>query len=196
MADELIQEITTDTEAPQPQAGAEDFDPERAKALIAKLRGEEKRAKQLEKELASVRQADEQRKMAEMTELERLQAQLKQEAEARQRLEAEYAAQVRKSAVVTAAVKSGMHDPNDAVAILANVDVDGLSDALESLKKSKPYLFKQSTPGAFSPTNPAGGAAKPSDQQILDEIYGRRSASSIWGSGQGGGVVWNSNMTE
>ena len=193
MADELNTEMV-ETPNQAPQAGDE-FDAERAKALIAKLRGEEKRAKQLEKELAQIRQADEERKMAEMTQLEQLQAKLQKEAEARQRLEQEYANQMRRNAVITAAIKAGMHDPDDAVAILANVDTDALGEALDGLKKSKPYLFKTSTPGAFSPTNPAGGAGKPSDADILNDIYGRNKASNIWG-GAGGGVVWNTNVTE
>jgi hypothetical protein len=195
MADELIQAITTDSETPQPQAGSEDFDAERAKALIAKLRGEEKRAKALEKELAQIRQADDERKLAEMTQVEQLQAKLQKADEARQRLEAEYANQMRRNAVITAAVKAGMHDPDDAVAILANVDVDGLGEALDGLKASKPYLFKSSVPSNLSPTNPSGGAGKSSDQDVLNEIYGIGRKSSIWG-GPGGGVVWNTNMTE
>jgi hypothetical protein len=195
MADELTTEMVEGTTEVKPQAG-DDFDPERAKALIAKLRGEEKRAKQLEKELATVRQADEERKLAEMSQIEQLQAKLQKADEARQRLEAEYANQMRRNAVITAAVKAGMHDPDDAVAILANVDVDALDGELERLKKSKPYLFKQSTPGAYSPTNPAGGAGKQSESEILAEIYGTKpKTSGIWG-GPGGGVVWNTNITE
>jgi hypothetical protein len=195
MADELTTETVESTTEVKPQAG-DDFDPERAKALIAKLRGEEKRAKQLEKELAQIRQADEERKLAEMSQLEQLQAKLQKEADARQRLEQEFANQMRKNAVITAAVKAGMHDPDDAVAILANVDTENLGDALDTLKKSKPYLFKSSTPGAYSPTNPAGGAGKQSEREILAEIYGTKpKTSGIWG-GPGGGVVWTSNTTE
>lgn len=179
--DETTQ-VVTDSD-PQPQAGEEEFDAERAKALIAKLRGEEKRKKQLEKELAAIRQADEERKLLEMTQVERLTAQLNKEAEARQRLEQEIASQTRRNAVITAAAKAGMHDPADAVALLADVDADALEQALEGLKKGKPYLFKTSTAAAFSPTNPQGGAARPSDQEILADIYGSRRSNIFAGGG-------------
>lgn len=195
MTDELDVQVKDSTAIEVAPSFGDDFNPERAKALIAKLRGEEKRAKQLEKELAQIRQADEERKLAEMTQLEQLQAKLQKEAEARQRLEQEYANQMRRNAVITAAVRAGMHDPDDAVAILADVDVEGLEQSLDGLRKAKPYLFKPSTPSAFSPTNPAGGAGKPSDAEILNDIYGRGKTSNIWG-GAGGGVVWNPNATE
>ena len=183
--DELTQVVTTEPTEQPPAQAVEDFDPERAKALIAKLRGEEKRAKQLEKELASIRQADEERKLAEMSMVERLQAELAKANEARQRLEAENGRQIRTNAIIAAAAKAGMNDPQDAVLILADADGDDLDAAIEKLRQSKPYLFKITNP-AYSPTNPAGGAAKQSDDAILAEIYGSRK-TSLWG---GGGVVW------
>jgi hypothetical protein len=130
-----------------------------------------------------------------MSQLERLQAELNKANDARQRIEADYARQVRTNAVVTAASKAGMYDPADAVAMLADVDVDGLSDAIDKLKASKPYLFKSGVPSNLSPPNPSGGAGKPRDQEVLNEIYGIGRKSSIWG-GPGGGVVWNTNITE
>lgn len=194
MADELNQVLSGDQAEPtQSQAGVEEFDAERAKALIAKLRGEEKRAKQLEKELATLRQDDEERKRAEMTELERMKADLQKERDARTRLEQEYETSRRNNVIVATAAKAGMHDPDDAIVLLANVGVDDIASALETLKAAKPYLFKTTTTTAqaFSPTNPAGGAAKPSDQQILAEIYGGRKSNLFSGGG-----VFGPNSTE
>lgn len=187
MPEELNQVLSGDQTEPTPPSQtttADEFDPERAKALIAKLRGEEKRAKQLEKELMTLRQADEESKRAEMTEIERLRTDLQKAKDAQQRLEQEYEAQRRNNAVITAASQAGMYDPNDAIALLANVGIDEVAQALETLKAAKPYLFKTTTASpAFSPTNPAGGAAKPSDQQILAEIYGGRKSNLFVGGG-------------
>lgn len=187
MADELNQVLSGDqTEPLQPQTGAEEFDAERAKALIAKLRGEEKRAKQLEKELALVRQGDEERKRVEMTEIERMKADLQKERDARTRLEQEYETSRRNNVIVAAAAKAGMYDPDDAIALLANVGVDEVPSTLESLRTAKPYLFKTTTTTTsptYSPTNPAGGAATPSDNQILQEIYGGRKSNLFAGGG-------------
>lgn len=187
MPEELNQVLSgdqTEPTLPSQTTTADEFDPERAKALIAKLRGEEKRAKQLEKELLTLRQADEESKRAEMTEIERMRADLQKERDARTRLEAEYETARRNNAVITAASQAGMYDPNDAIALLANVGADDIAQALETLKAAKPYLFKTTTTSpTYSPTNPAGGAAKPSDQQILAEIYGGRKSNLFAGGG-------------
>ena len=139
---------------------------------------------------------------AEMTELERLQAELKEAQEARTRAEVERRNVAVRSQVVRAAAKLGFADPDDAYRMLdvaaLDVDdagnVDGLDGALRDLLKSKPYLGKQSA-GQFSPTNPSGGAGRPSDQEILSDIYGVNRKSNIW-SGPGGGVVWTTTPTE
>lgn len=187
MPEELNQVLSGDQTEPTPpsQTTTEEFDPERAKALIAKLRGEEKRAKQLEKELLTLRQAEEESKRAEMTEIERLRSDLQKAKDAQLRLEQEYEVQRRNNAIIAAASQAGMYDPNDAIALMANVGVDDVPSALETLKTAKPYLFKTTTTTspAFSPTNPAGGAAKPSDQQILAEIYGGRKSNLFAGGG-------------
>ena len=187
MPDELNQVLSGDQTEPTPpsQTTTEEFDPERAKALIAKLRGEEKRAKQLEKELATYKQSKEDSERAEMTEIERLRIDLQKANDARQRLEADFETQRRNNAVITAASQAGMYDPNDAIAHLANVGTDDIASALETLKAAKPYLFKSTTNNSptFSPTNPSGGAAKPSDQQVLAEIYGSRRSNLFAGGG-------------
>ena len=89
----------------------------------------------------------------------------------------------------------------DAVIDPTTLDVDddgtvgGLDESLKDLLKAKPYLAKQTNATSYSPTNPAGGAAKPSDEAVLAEIYGVGRKSSVWG-GSGGGVVWTPKTTE
>lgn len=196
---------TIDTPAGQPDAGqapaTDTFDAERAKALIDKLRPFEKQAKKLEQELAELRQAEDTRKRAEMSELERLKADLAKAEEARTKAEQARQQTAIRSQIVAAAAKANLADPEDAYRFidLATLTVDesgraaNLDEALQDLLKRKPYLAKQ-TSNAYSPTNPAGGAGKQSEREILNEIYGGRKAN-IWG-GEGGGVYWNPTITE
>ena len=152
-------------------------------------------------QLRAVEEQQQAKAKAEMTDLERLQAELAAEREARTRAEQARLQIAVKSQIIAAAAKASFADPEDAYRMIdpATLDVaddgtvSGLDDAVKGLLKAKPYLAKQA-PGAFSPTNPAGGAAKQSDAEILKEIYGGRKAD-IWG-GQGGGVFWNTNATE
>ena len=164
----------------------EDFDAERAWSTIQNLRQYEKRSAQLEKKVAAMEEAEAERKRSEMSELDRLRADLEAATEARQAAEAKAQRTAVQSQVVAAAASAGMHDPSDAMAHIGQSVLEGadVQEALDTLKSSKPYLFKSSTP-AVSPTNPTGGKAKPSKEQLLREIYG--------GGGQsfeGGGVFW------
>ena len=198
-------ELPIDTPAGQPdaaQAAATDtFDAERAKALIDKLRPYEKQAKQLERELAELRQAEDTRKRAEMSELERLKSDLAKAEEARTKAEQARQQTAIRSQIVAAAAKANLADPEDAYrfidtsALVVGEDgrAAGLDEAISDLLKRKPYLLKQ-TNNAYSPTNPAGGPGKQSDRERLNQIYGGRKAD-IWG-GEGGGVYWNPTITE
>lgn len=137
-----------------------EFDAERAKATIQKLREHEQRAlklekqtKALEKKLAEYETAEQQRKqaeMSEMSEVERLKAEV-EAAKAAQQAAAEEMVTMRiKQAMFTAAAKMGFHNPEDAylMADLTEVElgedgeVSGVETALKELLKSRPYLAK------------------------------------------------------
>jgi hypothetical protein len=161
---------------------------------VKKLR---KEAASWRTQLRSAQEAEAAAKRAEMTEAERLKAELAEEREARTRAEADRRAVTIRSQVISAAAKAGFADPDDAYRMLdANTlevgddgTVDGLDATLKELLKAKPYLAGKST-GTFSPTNPSSGAAGASDSEILAEIYGIGRKANLWG-GQGGGVFWN-----
>ena len=112
------------------------------------------------KKLEAYEQAEEQRKLAEMTEVEKLQAELKRERDARaaEQLDARKAAL--SHAVTLQAQTLNFHDPADALAFLpADIVVDGVDDALKELARARPYLIK----GSATPDIDAGkrSTAKP-----------------------------------
>lgn len=80
-------------------------------------------------------------------------------------LKSEYEAKLKKSAVMAEITKAGANDPND---ILPHLNMDaitvndngfvGLSEQLEAVKTSKPYLFKgEQKPGASGLSHGSGG---------------------------------------
>jgi hypothetical protein len=134
-----------------------EFDAERAKATIQKLREHEQRAlklekqsKALEKKLAEYETAEQERKQAEMSEVERLKAEVEQAKAAQQAAVEEVVTMRIKQALYTQAAQMGFHNPEDAylMADLTEVElgedgeVSGVETALKELLKSRPYLAK------------------------------------------------------
>jgi hypothetical protein len=188
----------------QPEdAGQETGEQEQAQPDVAQLLNEIKALRRenakWRTQLRGVEEAQQAKARAEMTELERLQAELREAQEARTRAEQDRRQVAIRSQVVTAAAKAGFNDPEDAYRMLdaSTLDVDdngtagGLDVALKDLLKTKPYLAKQATPGTYSPTNPAGGSPQESDQARMARIYGTGGGKSGVFGGSGGGVVWN-----
>jgi len=106
------------------------------------------------KKLEAFEEAEEARKLADMTELEKLQAELQSERDAHAAAE-QGALQARIThAVELAAMKANFHNPADAMAFLGNAEftvtdkgeVDGVADALKELATARPYLVKTPTP--------------------------------------------------
>ena len=190
----------TDGQVPQGTTEASQLD---ADALAKELKAARKEAAAYRTKLRQAEEDAETRKRAEMTELERLKADLEVERQARTKAEEQRQRQIARTQVIAAAARLGFNDPEDAIRMLdqstLEVDdagnIDGLDDALGKLLKQKPYLARQTTAGTISPTNPAGGASRESPQQRLDRIYGRSSDVNIFDA-PGGGVVWNPNNTE
>lgn len=142
--------------------------------------------------LRAVEEAQGKAQQDKMTEVERLQADLEKtqaQLEQTERLSRE---RLVRSAVAIAAARAGFNDPDDAYRLLDMtalevVDdgtVDGLDKAIQAIVKAKPYLLK--TKSAIMPTNPSGGAVKPSDEQLRAELFGGGRRGSFW---NGGGVV-------
>lgn len=187
------------------------FDPDRAMATIQKLRSEEKRAKELEKELEKYQAAEKAREREKMSEIERLQAELADIQAERQKLEQQAqdaVAVAQKQAVENAIIKAAgdkFLDVNDVImALNGKVEVNedgeptGISEALEALAKNKPHWVRKAKPNVL-PTNPGNGAtAGDTEAQIRNLIYGgngRNFMTAEMARNHGGGVVF-SGQTE
>jgi len=183
---------TTEQETTQGQEpGAEQSTPD-IDALLKEVKTLRKEAASWRTKLRAAEEAEEQRKRSEMTELEKLKADLEAERQARAAAEQQRQQQLLRTQVISAAAKAGLNDPEDAVRMLDTSEmtvaddgtVEGLEQALGALLKAKPYLIK-STSGTISPTNPAGGPQRPSDEQLRQELFGGRSKPALF---EGGGV--------
>ena len=156
-------------------------------AEIKKLRRE---AAKWRTQLRKLEEQEAERERAEMSEVERLTADLEKAEQARVAAIESYQQQALEAQVVAAASTAGMHDPADAIRLIGSIDTDengqasGLDDAMATLKASKPYLFRGTTP-ALSPTNPIGGPQKKTDAERYAEIYGNNPSALF----EGGGVV-------
>jgi hypothetical protein len=180
----------TDGQGPQGTTEASQLD---ADALAKELKAARKEAAAYRTKLRQAEEDAETRKRAEMTELERLKADLEAERQARTKAEEQRQRQIARTQVIAAAARLGFNDPEDAIRMLdqstLEVDdagnIDGLDDALSALVKSKPYLIK-STTGTISPTNPAGGPQRMSQEQMRQEMFGPKNTKLF----DGGGVFW------
>lgn len=187
-------ETPTEEQQPTGQEPGEQSKPD-ADALLAEVKSLRKEAASWRTKLRQAEEAEEQRKRSEMTELDKLKADLEAERQARAQAEEQRRNQLIRTQVITAAARAGFNDPEDAMRMLdtstLEVDdagaVDGLEAALSALAKAKPYLIK-STAGTISPTNPAGGRQPTTDDQMRQEMFGPRKPGVF----EGGGVFWQS----
>ena len=184
------EDLTTQGQEP----GAErDASPD-VDALMTEVKSLRREAASWRTKLRQAEEAEEQRRRAEMTELERLKADLEAERQARAQAEEQRRGQLIRTQVVTAAARIGFNDPDDALRMIdassLEVDdqgaVDGLDAALQALAKAKPYLIK-STTGTISPTNPAGGPQRTTQDQLRQEMFGPKNSKLF----EGGGVFWS-----
>lgn len=163
-------------------------------ALMTEVKSLRREAASWRTKLRQAEEAEEQRKRSEMTELEKLKADLEAERQARAKAEEQRRGQLLRTQVITAAARIGFNDPDDALRMIdaasLEVDdqgaVDGLDAALQALAKAKPYLIK-STTGTISPTNPAGGPQRTTQEQLRQEMFGPKNTKLF----EGGGVFWS-----
>ena len=195
MANELLGQApeTPDTDGQEPQGTTEASQLD-AEALAKELKAVRKEAAAYRTKLRQAEEDAEARKRAEMTELERIKADLEAERKARQEADQRRQQQAIRTQVVTAAARMNFADPEDALRMLdqsaLEVDdagnIDGLDAALTALAKAKPYLIK-STTGTISPTNPAGGPQRTTQDQLRQEMFGPKNTKLF----EGGGVFWS-----
>lgn len=193
------QEPTTPTEQSTTQGqepGAEQGTPD-VDALLKEVKALRKESASWRTKLRAAEEAEEERKRSEMTELEKIKADLDAERQARATAEQQRTQQHLKLQVVSAAARAGFNDPEDAVRLLdqSALEIDdqgqigGLERELKALLQAKPYLAAKTT-GTITPTNPAGGAPAQSKEERLRRIYGIGREANIFG-GEGGGVFWS-----
>lgn len=187
---------TTEQETTQGQEpGAEQSTPD-IEALLKEVKTLRKEAASWRTKLRAAEEAEEQRRRSEMTELEKLKADLEAERQARAQAETQRQQQLLRTQVIAAAAKAGFNDPDDAIRLLdaetleinEHGQIVDLDKQLAGLLKSKPYLATKT--GTISPTNPAGGPQGQSTEERLKRIYGMGGQSNVFG-GQGGGVFWS-----
>ena len=162
-----------------------------AEALLKEVKALRRESAGWRTKLRQAEEAEAERKRSEMTELDRIKADLEAERQARAQAEQRQRDQLIRTQVITSAAKAGFNDPEDAFRMLdmttlvadESGKVDGLDSALQALAKSKPYLVKSS--GTISPTNPSGGPQKASDEQLRKEMFGTRKTPLF----EGGGVL-------
>lgn len=160
-----------------------------AEALLKEVKALRRESAGWRTKLRQAEEAEAERKRSEMTELDRIKADLEAERQARAQAEQRQRDQLIRTQVITAAAKAAFNDPEDAFRMLdvsaleadESGKVDGLDSALQALAKSKPYLVKSS--GTISPTNPSGGPQKASDEQLRKEMFGTRKTPLFEGGG-------------
>jgi hypothetical protein len=147
MADEeQVVETTESTTPTQAEPEVEEFDKERAMATITKLRQFEKEAKANAKELEAYKKAEAERKQAEMSETEKLKAQLAEVEAKATRLEREsLQRQAAEAAGLPLALASRLHGDNIEA---MTEDAKAMLEALPKPQTGKPPNIHATNPGA------------------------------------------------
>jgi len=163
---------------PAPEGGAPDVvegespeaprgRPDPTQALLRKLR-------KAEKEIESLRSVEQQRKESELTEAERWKKKAEQAEELLKSSADKMRQQTLKHRFEALASKAGALDVEDAfrLADLSSVEVDedgnvtGLDDVIATLRKTKKYLFGQSTPAAPGGNPPTGSPGQITPERL------------------------------
>lgn len=124
---------------------------------LRKLRRENQ---SLRKRLHEQEMADQQRKEAEMTEVEKLKKQIADYQQKEAQWTSEKRALAVRQAVQSEAAKLGIIDPDAAYRLIEVEEIEEVGPALQELVKAKPYL-KSTMVTSISPTNPANPMRQP-----------------------------------
>lgn len=160
---ETIEQVEVTEQQPDPQSGMDvKAELERTRKALAQANREaaERRVK-----LQEFEAAEQKRREAEMSELEKAQAAAAKAEADLQAAKQQADAMVLRSAIVSQAAVLEFADPMDAFAMLDKSgliveggEVKGVEEALKALAESKPYLLKAATkPPKLNPSNPGGG---------------------------------------
>ena len=192
MTDPKVTEtVTTPVTDPAPQVAApvvtpppsetwkdgEKFDPEKAQALIEKLRAENKALKPYEKKAAEFEALQKAQAEKDLTELQKLQ---KHNAE----LELQIKANARRE--MQRQVARELKLPDALAELLPGDDLETMKAKATELAKALP------TNPSLTPSNPPAGKIAETDAEKKQRLMGTPSAD-IW---KGGGVRWNEQLVK
>ena len=173
-----IAESTTPTQA---EPAVEEFDKERAMATINKLREREKEAVKLAKKLEAYEKAEAERKQAEMSETDKLKAQLEELTAKATRLELET---LQRKAADEVGLPQAFAD---------RVRGESLEDMVADAKALLEAMpAKPLTTPKLSPTNPGSGQARPeTDKEMKARLHKDTNVfDPAFMKAHGGGVIF------
>lgn len=170
-----------ETPVTSPTPFEDEWDKERAKATILKLREQEKQYKKDQKELEALKAEKQKREEAEMTEAQRLQKQADELANQNAKLQADI---LRRDVVAETGLPVFLSDR-----LKGSTKDEMIADAQELLKN----LPQVKNAPKLPPTNPANGELVESEAQKRARLFGKQSnifdVKAI--EEAGGGVIWN-----
>jgi hypothetical protein len=175
-------EMTESTTPTQAEPEVEEFDKERAMATINKLREREKEAVKLAKKLEAYEKAEAERKQAEMSETEKLKAQLEELTAKATKLEIET---LQRKAADEVGLPQAFADR-----VRGESLEDMVADA-KALLEAMPAKPLPTTP-KLSPTNPGSGGSKPeTDKEMKARLHKDANVfDPAFMKAHGGGVIF------
>jgi len=170
----------SDAQTQQQPAAGEVFDKDRAMATINALREIEKQAKKNEKELARLKEAEQKRADAELSEIDRLKKHAEEIEAHNAKLQGDI---LRRDVIAETGIPAVFADR-----LKGTTKDEMLADAQEIMKA----LPQKSAPN-LPPTNPSSGQGAETEAQKRERLFGARNnlfdIKSI--EAGGGGVVWH-----
>jgi soluble cytochrome b562 len=182
MPEETVVTERVETAATETDAGNDAQDADALKAELTEIRKALKKANaeaaERRKALEAYETAEKQRKEAEMSEVEKAQKQAAEIKAAYEALQTQLQTEKRRGAVTLAATAANFHNPADAFAFLADDavtitddgKVEGVDEAIEALKKARPYLVKAPAAGTQDIDANKRGTVKGKAQLDRDKV--------------------------
>ena len=168
-------------------------------AMEAELRRARREAAKYRTELRQLEKADEERKRSEMSEVEKLKADLVAANAKAEEAAALAREQALRNAIFAEAIKPEYNVRPNALEILwkeidrsalevdDNGKAEGLADEIKAVLIRLPFLqSEKKATGKISPTNPEGGQANITDEQLKRELFGGAGHGDFW---KGAGVI-------
>lgn len=154
------QEPSQNSDRESPETDDQESNVQESNVTLEELRKLRRENQGLRKRLHEQEALDQQRKEAEMTEVEKLKKQLGDYQQKEMAWANEKRAWAVQQAVQSEASRLGIIDPDAAYRLIEVEEIEEVGPALQELVKAKPYL-KGAGMTSISPTNPANPARQP-----------------------------------